>query len=150
MLTLYPEQEAAVAKMTAASGRSALVTAQVGWGKTLVTVETAKRLGARTVLIIGPLNVDESWKKTFEGQNVVLPFANINSSKKGLQAFADLKAGKAGIYYIGREFFALSGTDSKDKKRKARWSWSTVKPDLAVYDEVHGASNRKSVSAQAL
>ena len=33
MLTLYPEQEAAVAKMTAASGRSALVTAQVGWGK---------------------------------------------------------------------------------------------------------------------
>lgn len=142
MLTLYPEQEAAVAKMTAASGRSALVTAQVGWGKTVVTVETAKRLGARTILIIGPLNVDESWKKTFEGQNVVLPFFHINSSKKGLQAFADLKAGKEGIYYIGREFFALSGTDSKDKKRKARWSWSTVKPDLAVYDEALALSTK--------
>lgn len=150
MLTLYPEQEAAVAKMTAASGRSALVTAQVGWGKTVVTVETAKRLGARTILIIGPLNIDKAWEGAFEGQNYVLPFFRINSTKKGLQAFADLKAGKEGIYYIGREFFALSGTDSKDKKRKARWSWSTVKPDLAVYDEVHGASNRKSVSAQAL
>lgn len=28
--------------------------------------------------------------------------------------------------------------------RKARWSWSKVKPDLAIYDEVHAVSNRWS------
>lgn len=150
MLTLYPAQEEAVQRMLEEPTRAVLNTSDLGTGKTLMTVELVRRLGAKAVLLIGPLNVDESWKKTFEGQGVTLPFFHINSSKKGLQAFADLKAGKEGIYYIGREFFALSGTDSKDKKRKARWSWSTVKPDLAVFDEVHGASNRKSVSAQAL
>ena len=121
---------------------------------TVCTVELVKRLDAKTVLLIGPLNVDKAWKTTFENQGVDLPFVHINSTKAGLQAFADLKARVPGIYYIGREFFALSGTDKKRKDgtyaRKARWSWASVKPDVACWDEAHSASNRKTASADAL
>ena len=154
MLTLYPEQEEVVQRMLEEPTRAVLNASSLGTGKTVCTVELVKRLDAKTVLLIGPLNVDKAWKKTFEGQNVVLPFYHINSTKAGLQAFADLKARVPGIYYIGREFFALSGTDKKRKDgtyaRKARWSWASVKPDVACWDEAHSASNRKTASADAL
>ena len=92
MLTLYPEQEEVVQRMLEEPTRAVLNASSLGTGKTVCTVELVKRLDAKTVLLIGPLNVDKAWKKTFEGQNVVLPFSHINSTKAGLQAFADLKA----------------------------------------------------------
>lgn len=150
MLTLRPEQEEAVQRMLAEPTRAVLNASGLGVGKTLCTVELIKRLGAKTVLLIGPLNVAEAWRNTLATQGYSLPFHHINSTKKGLQAFADLKANVPGVYYIGREFFALSGTNSKDGKRKARWSWATIKPDVACWDEAHSASNRKTASAQAL
>lgn len=161
-LTPYPEQEEAIQRMVSEPTRAALLGADLGKGKTLMAVETVRRLDAKVILVIGPLNVDHAWRDRFAGQGVDLPFANINSTKAGLEAFERLRTRVPGIYYIGREFFALSGTSSKPKvksdgtkvmpkrPREARWSWAKVKPDFTIFDEVHCASNRKSSNASAL
>lgn len=170
--TLYPEQREAVDKIVAEPTRAALMASDVGTGKTLCSVEIARDLGAKTILVIAPLNTMGGWKKTFEGQNIDLPFVQIDSSNKDY--FDDLKAKAPGIYFIGREYFGISGSDSEDKflmdpnnpkrrfrnedgeyvvlrkGRKKAMDWSKVTPDLAVFDEVQSASNRDSVTSKVL
>lgn len=148
-LTLTPEQAEVVAKMASEPTRAAMLAAETGYGKTLVSVELAKAISARTILLIGPVNrtVVNAWKNTFEGQGVNLPFRQITS--KTQEAFYDLKRGEPGIYYVGREYFHLSATD-KAGSRRALWSWKDVNPDLAVFDEVQTASNRNSNTYKTL
>src|SRR5690606_34503941 len=122
---------------------AALLAAETGTGKTVLSVELAKEIDARTILVIGPVNrpVVNAWRATFAGQGVDLPFTQITSRTK--EAFYDLKRNVPGIYYVGREFFHLSATD-KPGSREALWSWKDVHPDLAVFDEIQSASNRNS------
>lgn len=171
-MTLRPEQREAVERMAAEPTRATLLAAETGVGKTVMSVEVAKSLGAQTVLIIAPLNTEDGWKKTFDVQGAGLKFRKIDS--KTPENFDLLKAKEPGVYFVGREYFAISGSNSKNtylmvegsKKerfidengnfvilregRKARWSWSKVTPDLAVFDEVQGASNRNSLTFKVL
>jgi hypothetical protein len=63
-------------------------------------------------LIIAPLNTLKGWRNTVKEQGVTLPFHQIiDSSVAGKQHWEDLKNHVPGIYFIGREFFALSGTE---------------------------------------
>lgn len=155
MLILSEDQRSAVALMAAEPTRAALCAAETGTGKTLLAVALSQELQAQTVLIIGPIAgpVVTAWKTTFERQGVTLPFRRINSSQRGQAAFGELEAGTPGVYYVGREYLRISATDVLPKPkedgtwtqgREALWDWITVHPDLAVFDEVQVASNRKS------
>ena len=149
------EQWLAILRMAQEQTRAAASASDTGVGKTLIAVELAKQLKAQTILVIAPVKgpVISSWKSTFKRQGVDLPFVRIDSSPAGRLAFDNLKASLPGVYFVGREFFGTSGsnllpTRKKDGTftpgREALWSWTKVKPDLAVFDEVQVASNRKS------
>lgn len=137
-LTLESDQLEAVNKIVAEPTRAALNASLMGTGKTLMAVESAIRLEATTVLIVGPLNTYWGWFDTIQRQtdyksNVV----RIDSTKAGKQNLEDLRSGLAGWYFVGREYFRTI-------------DWSKIKPDIALIDECHFAQNRKSASFKAL
>lgn len=110
MFTLDDEQEKHVAQMAAEPTQAALLAGDTGVGKTIMSLELAKRIGAKVILLIAPLNTNTKggWEDTAREHEVGLPFTHITSSNT--EAFQDLKARVPGIYFVGREFFALSGT----------------------------------------
>lgn len=131
------EQEAAIRQIVSEPTKAALVGSELGTGKSLVAVESILRLNAQTALIICPLATRVGWERTFRSQGWDKPISRITSTKAGKQAYADLVAKKPGVYLIGREYFR-------------RLKWSHIHPDVAVYDEAHGYSNRKSVSFRVI
>jgi len=137
-LTLEEDQMTAVMRMSTEDTRACLNASLMGTGKTLMAVETVARLGAKTILIIGPLNTYWGWWDTIQRQNnYEANIAKIDSTKKGKEALANLAKGDAGWYFIGREYFR-----SKD--------WEKIVPDIALVDECHFAQNRKSKSFRTL
>jgi superfamily II DNA or RNA helicase len=128
----------AVEKITSEATTAALNASLMGTGKTLMGVESAIRLKAKTILIIGPLNTYWGWWDTIQRQtDYASSIFKIDSTKSGQEAYANLTLGKAGWYFIGREFFR-----TKD--------WSKIVPDMVLVDECHFAQNRKSKSFKAL
>lgn len=137
-LVLEDRQEKAVEKIISEDTRAALNASLMGTGKTLMGVESAIRLEAKTILIIGPLNTYWGWWDTIQRQTgYSSTIAKIDSSKNGKQAEVDLRANKPGWYFVGREYFR-----SKE--------WLKVKPDMVMVDECHFAQNRNSKSFKAL
>lgn len=126
MFTLDDEQEKHVAQMAAEPTQAALLAGDTGVGKTIMSLELAKRIEAKVILIIAPLNTNTKggWEDTAREHEVGLPFTHITSSNT--EAFQDLKARVPGIYFVGREFFALSGTtlDPAPIKVKGTPEWS--------------------------
>lgn len=118
--------------------RSALNASLMGTGKTLMSVEVAKKIGAKTVLIIGPLNTYWGWWDTIQRQNnYEATIKKIDSTKAGLSTMRSFRLGEAGWYFIGREYFR-----TKD--------WTKTKVDLVLVDECHFAQNRASKSFKVL
>lgn len=144
-LRLTAEQAYAVDRMAAEPTRAALNASTLGTGKTLMGVELAMRLGAETVLVTAPLGTHKGWKATFERQGFPHPVKFIKSNN---EEFINLKAGVPGVYLVGREFFYLSATASKEREdgtraRTARWFWHKVPHiDLHIVDESHSAQNQ--------
>ena len=137
-LTLDDRQERVVQRVVSEPTRSALNASLMGVGKTVMGVETAIRLSAKTVLIIGPLNTYWGWYDTIQRQTEYkATITKIDSTKTGKQAFEDIKMGKDGWYFVGREYFR-----TKD--------WAGIVPDIAMVDECHFAQNRKSKSFKTL
>lgn len=137
-LTLEPEQMKAVEKITSEDTKAALNASLMGTGKTLMGVEVSLRIGAKTNLIIGPLNTFWGWHDTIQRQtgyksNII----RIDSSKQGKQALEDLKGNKPGWYFVGREYFRTL-------------DWTGIVPDIALIDECHFAQNRASKSFKSL
>lgn len=137
MITLDDDQEAAVQRMVNEPTRAALNASQYGVGKTVVTVEVAKRLGGSVNLIICPLFTKKSWAKTILGQ---VPDAEIkfvdNKTVGGRINMTDLLNAEAGWYIIGREFFRTK----QDLINKM-----SHKIHFAVYDECQSWANHKSL-----
>ncbi len=137
-LTLETEQEKAVARIVAEPTRSALNASLMGTGKTLMGVEVVKRLGAKTILIIGPLNTYWGWWDTIQRQTEYgSDISRINSSKEGKEAYQQLASGKSGWYFVGREYFRTL-------------DWTKIVPDAVLVDECHFAQNRASKSFKVL
>lgn len=125
--------------------RAALNASTMGAGKTLIAVESAKGLGAQTVLLIAPLGTRVGWQITFERQGVELPFRWINSTKSGKDALADWGWQLPGVYFVGVEYFVRLAWDGK--------FWSGVwnpKPDVVLFDEAHRSQNRASKTYKTL
>ena len=136
-LVPYPYQERDIQRLVEADG-TGIVATQVGGGKTLIAVEVARRLGTVSNLVIAPKGTHRrAWEGTILRQIPNASVRYINSSVEGRKAFADIHDNVAGWYLITPEFF-----------RKI--AWTNLSPDLAVFDEVHRASNRKSRTAAML
>lgn len=130
----YPYQERDIQQLVSAGG-TGIVATQVGGGKTLIAIETARRINSKTNLVIAPKGTHKrAWEKTILRQIPDTTVRYINSTKSGEEALVDLADGVAGWYLISPEYFRKFG-------------WSKIKIDLAVFDEIHRASNRKSKTA---
>lgn len=133
----YPYQEKDIELLVSQNG-TGIVATQVGGGKTLIAIEVARRLGTGTNLVIAPKGTHKrAWERTITRQIPNATVKYINSSKSGQLAFQDLESGVAGWYLISPEFFRT-------------FHWRGIEPDLAVFDEVHRASNRQSKTAKML
>jgi superfamily II DNA or RNA helicase len=117
----------------------------MGAGKTLKAVEVSKLIGAKTVLLIAPLNTRLGWQVTFQRQGVELPFKWINSTKEGKANLIDWEWQQPGVYFVGVEYFVRKGWVGK--ARSDTW---TKQPDLVLFDEVHRSQNRKSKTHRTL
>jgi SNF2 family DNA or RNA helicase len=133
----YEYQQRDIDNLVAHDGTGIIAT-QVGGGKTLVAIEVAKALGTGCNLVIAPKGTHKrAWEKTIQRQIPEAEVKYVNSTKKGQEAFAQLHKGDAGWYLISPEYFRSM-------------HWAGITPDLAVFDEVHRASNRKSKTAKML
>jgi superfamily II DNA or RNA helicase len=137
-LTPTPEQEELIAMALETDSGAMLNASFTGVGKSLMGVEMALRMWARRTLVIAPGSVYEGWRDTFRDQSdgaVNLRWAG-NGNKAQKEAFADLMAGAQGYYFMTREMFRLR-------------EWSKTHVDVAIYDEIQAASNKKSKGAKA-
>lgn len=136
-LTPYPYQERDIHQILLNDG-TGIVATQVGGGKTLIAVEVAKRLGTGCNLVIAPKGTHKSaWEKTIMRQIPDAKVYYVNSTKSGKEAWEAVRRNDEGWYLISPEFFR-------------KFHWGGIMPDLAVFDEIHRASNRKSKTASML
>jgi SNF2 family DNA or RNA helicase len=136
-LTPYPYQELDIKKLIENNG-TGIVATQVGGGKTLIAIEVAKRMKTTTNFVIAPKGTHKrAWEQTILRQIPDARILYINSTKDGKRAFVDLEKGKAGWYIISPEFFR-------------KFHWVGITPELAIFDEIHRASNRKSTTSKML
>lgn len=140
------EQQEAIDRIVAEPTRAALNASTMGAGKTLKAVEVSKKLEAKTILLIAPLNTRLGWQVTFERQGVELPFKWIRSTKEGKANLTDWEWQIPGIYFVGPEYFVRQAFDELHRRTK---TWEP-EPDLVIFDEVHRSQNRKSKTYRAL
>lgn len=137
MLTPYAYQESDIARLIENDG-TGLVATQVGGGKTLIAIEVAKRMGLSTIMVIAPKGTHKrAWEGTIMRQIPDAKVYYLNSSQAGNEALARLEANQPGWFLISPEFFR-------------KFHWRGIVPDLAIFDEVHRASNRNSTTAKML
>lgn len=138
-LTPDAKQEQAIQKMVAEPSKAALNASLMGTGKTLMATEVAIRLGAKTVLIIAPLNTYWGWHDTIQRQTDYTAdgLHKIDSSKAGREAYSKLGQSVSGWYFVGREYFRTK-------------EWHKIHPDIVLVDECHFAQNRASKSFKVL
>ena len=134
-LTPDAKQEIAIQKMVAEPTKAALNASLMGTGKTVMATEVALRLNAKTVLVIAPLNTYWGWYDTIQRQSeyTAKGLFKIETSTKGREAFENLKAGKEGWYFVGREYLRTK-------------EWFKIVPDVVLVDECHFMQNRASKS----
>ena len=139
-LTLDAEQQKAVERMASEPTRACLNASDTGVGKTLLSVELAKEIGAKTVLVIGPANprVIDSWRRTFEGQGFPYPFQKIDREN---YLSVDYTNPERGVYYVSKEFARrhdFGGNQDQDI------NWRKSRFDMVIADESHFSANRKA------
>jgi ATP-dependent helicase STH1/SNF2 len=126
MITLYDYQEKEVA--AAMLHDSWFNASDMGLGKTVMSVEWARRKGVKTAVVVCPLNTFESWTREITGQYPGMPVRILASDKGNVANFARLNRGEPGFYLIGWEMMrtgALTG----------------VSADLVIADETHKQAN---------
>lgn len=131
------DQARAIRTILRTDSGAALCTATLGAGKSLLGVEVARGLSAKVVLVVCPLGTRVGWENTFVRQGLNLPVYRVDSSKKGKAALGALLRQERGVYLVGREYMRRLPADK-------------MKPDLTIYDEVHGIQNRKSKSFRVM
>lgn len=162
------KQAAAIWRMVNEPTRASLNTSELGRGKTLMALETAKGIGAESLFVIAPLGTLTGWKHTALRQGIDLPFHWIKNDKHRDEILASLKANQPGIYFIGIEYFRQLGwvrkpvLDGRGNQRtsaktgKPMWNkerdklWRLVHPDFIAVDESHKAANRRSDTYKTL
>lgn len=158
---LDAEQEAALEYMLRPEADGAcLLGSDMGTGKTAISIEFCKRISAKTVLIIAPLQTVDGWERHMEllGYNG-LPFRQIMPGKDGQKAFADYQWQIPGVYFVGQEYFVRLGQrtepvfnkngqprmkNKKQVKRKVYTHAWDASMDVVIFDEVHRSQSVES------
>lgn len=173
-MILTDEQQEALEYMVRPGIDACLLASEVGTGKTVQTIEFCRRVNAKVILIIAPMQTmgapDEGgWHGTFDQQQIPLKFRQIDSSVSGKKAHADYQWSVPGVYFVGHEMFARMGwtkepvmigagsakrqkVDAKGKpvfKKVRTTAWHT-KADVVIFDEVHRAQNGQSITSKTL
>lgn len=137
------------------SGRhegGAIIAGEMATGKTNVAVKVCQELALPVVLLACPIKGTRvSWKRTFRAGGYKGEFYNLTNDEA--ENFARLKAGEPGVYIIGREYLHLCTKPvirNGVELRPAHIDWLKVRTiDIAIFDEVHAAANRKSATYHA-
>lgn len=113
-LVLDAEQERDAQRMAAEPSRAALDASTMSAGKTVVALRTAALLGAKVIVVCGPLQTRGGWQATAQNGWVTpdgtyedlshLPFHWIRNHKSGKEAIAKLMFGLPGIYFVGHQY----------------------------------------------
>lgn len=158
-LTPTPEQAEAIELIASDNSRGAVVGAEIGAGKTLITVEGTLERYPRRVLIVAPIPVFENWERTL--------LAQTNGEARlracGKKKYADIPAtelkanlekflrGDEGFYFMGREFWITQDwetserVDAKGKKRRVqKHAYKKHPVDVLIFDEAHFAADKTS------
>ena len=138
--------------------RSALISLETGDGKTPVALWIARAVYAEQLLIVAPLNTKDGW---LHHTQIIIPglsFKVIDSSNKGDTHFQELRAKVPGVYFVTKDYFALSGTSSAPKEKKdgtltrgriqtRNWRFPI---EMLILDESHNSNNRDTASYKVL
>jgi SNF2 family DNA or RNA helicase len=135
MKTLYDWQEADVTEALAHD--SWFLAYEMGLGKTLVSVEWAKRKGAEVVIVVAPLNTRRSWINTIKEQLPGTDIFMLENKPKHVLSFKHLREQKPGWYIVGWEMMRTGAITSEHA-------------DLIIADEVHRATNMKALQTELL
>lgn len=172
MLTLTKEQQKAVDTMASTTSGGALNGSDPGTGKTAMALAVALARGAKTVLVIAPVNTADGWEAHLELMGVTLPFKRIENSKTGQTAKDDFSWNVPGVYFVGHEYFvrlgwrkepimvAVKGTKQKQARihpktkkpmfRSIKTRFWSIEPDMVIFDEVHRGQSAKSMTHKTL
>jgi hypothetical protein len=166
MLTLNQLQQEAVDQISNEPTCAAANASMPGVGKTVMSVEVAKAVHARTILVIAPLQVEDEFRETFALQEVDLPFQKIDSTPKGDLAKANFQWQVPGIYFVGTQMFTRLGwvktpildknnqpvldANGKPKIKTRRTTMWDTPVDMIIFDEAHAAQNSKSWTFKTL
>jgi superfamily II DNA or RNA helicase len=155
-LTPTPEQQSAIEVIASDKSTGAIVGAEIGAGKTLITVEAGLERFATRWLIVAPLAVFENWRDTVAGQTNGLGSVRACGKKKyaGVPTkelvanLEDFMSGKPGFYFMGREFWIAQDWHTVEvagrKKRQQKHAYKKAGVDVLVFDEAHFGSSRTS------
>ena len=134
--------------------KGALIAGKMASGKTNVAVTICEELSPKpqVILLACPIKGTRmGWKRTFRQGGFTGEFFHLTNDES--ENFAHLKAGKPGVYIIGREYLHLATkpiTRNGELVRPAHIDWLKVRTiDVAIFDEVHAASSRKSATYHA-
>lgn len=158
-ITLYPEQEEDIVRMMAEPTKSVLLAHQQDQGKTALAITFALRMNFKRVLFVGIKDTFEQFRDRAlaqsEGKQTI---RNINSTKAGKEALADLEWGALGWYFIGSqllvardwatETYVVRGVTKKRRYRKD--TWANLQLDAMIVDEVHMLANYDAAGRETL
>lgn len=150
MFVLDAEQRASVERMASEPTGGVLNASETGVGKTLVTVELAREIGARRILVVGPANpkVRESWEQTFQVQELGLSFSSLTASN--LDIF-DVQDPGDGVWYVSKDFMRYhDAIQNAEKDDVVKVPWHKANFDMVIADEAHFSTNRKAKTTQVL
>lgn len=149
-------QAAAIQQIANDPTAGAIVGAEIGAGKTLISVEAGLERFARRWLIVAPLPVFENWQRTIaaqtDGSGVLRACGNTKYAgipakelKNNLEAFY---AGEDGFFFMGREFWVSQDWHTVElngkKRRQRKDAYKKAGTDVLIFDEAHFACNPKS------
>ena len=106
-------QWAAIRRIESEPTGAALIASETGTGKTLIAVESLR--DDEVNLIVCPLSTFDSWEETINAQRPDMVVRIIDKNDKNNETFELLKAGVAGTYIIGQEFFHIAATEVEKK-----------------------------------
>lgn len=141
------DQKAIIDSIVSNNSGGFLLASDPGTGKTLVCSEAIKGRGARTVLVIGPLQTRgipleedstdaEGWNGTIDRQRVGLPFRQIDSTVPGKKALADLQWKVPGVYFVGQELFVRMGWHKVQQFKRDGTPMTKFNEKKGHYEEV--------------
>lgn len=128
MLTPHPYQQTAIDHHVAAFQRHQAVVngSDGGCGKTLIAVETVRRLGDPATVVVCPAGVKSSWRRHSELQGIGLEITNYERMYHGsaLSPLGNWRWPKNSKIVAGR------------RTGRPRWYWSD-EVEMVIFDEAH-------------